>query len=162
MLKLTKYLDVYVNVNYYCGSGFAPEPVVMAKNYTISELAREFGVTPRTIRFYEGKGLVHPSRNGQSRVYAQRDRARLRLILRGKRVGFSLAEIGDMLDLYDLGDNRIGQLRITLGKCRDRISLLEGQQDDIDATINELAGYCRAIEDMLADKEGAGERAEAS
>lgn len=134
----------------------------MAKNYTISELAREFEITPRTIRFYEGKGLVHPSRNGQSRVYAQRDRARLGLILRGKRVGFSLAEIGEMLDLYDLGDNQIGQLRSTLGKCRERISLLEGQRRDIDATIKELAEYCRSIEDMLAAKEGAGERAGAS
>lgn len=134
----------------------------MAENYSISELAKEFGVTPRTIRFYEGKGLVHPSRNGQSRVYAQRDRARLGLILRGKRVGFSLAEIGEMLDLYDLGDNQIGQLRITLGKCRERISLLEGQRHDIDATIKELAGYCRSIEDMLAGREGAGERAGAS
>ena len=90
------------------------------------------------------------------------DRARLRLILRGKRVGFSLAEIGEMLDLYDLDDNQIGQLRRTLGKCRKRISLLQRQRDDIDVTIKQLAGYCQAIEDMLAGKEGARERAETS
>jgi len=120
--------------------------------FTISDLAREFGVTPRTIRFYEDKDLLLPRRNGQTRVYSPRDRARLALILRGKRVGFSLAEIKDMLDLYDLGDNQVAQLRTTFHKCRQRIDALLGQRRDIDATIAELEQYCAEISRILAAK----------
>ena len=76
----------------------------MSDTFTITDLAGEFKITPRTIRFYEDKHLLQPSRQGLSRVYSRRDRARLQLILRGKRLGFSLAEIKEMLDLYDLGD----------------------------------------------------------
>jgi len=120
--------------------------------FTISDLAREFGVTPRTIRFYEDKDLLLPRRDGQTRIYSPRDRARLALILRGKRVGFSLAEIKDMLDLYDLGDNQVAQLRTTFQKCRQRIDTLLGQRHDIDATIAELEQYCAEISRILAAK----------
>ncbi len=120
--------------------------------FTISDLAREFGITPRTIRFYEDMDLLCPRRDGQNRIYSPRDRARLALILRGKRVGFSLAEIKDMLDLYDLGDNQVAQLKTTFHKCRERIDALLAQRRDIDATIAELEQYCAEIRRILADK----------
>ena len=88
--------------------------------YTIGELAREFGVTARALRFYEDKGLLDPARDGQNRVYSARDRARLQLIVRGKRVGFSLVEIRQMLDLYDLGDNQRAQIRASYNKFQRR------------------------------------------
>ena len=94
------------------------------QTYTITELAEEFAVTPRTIRFYEDKDLLRPQRNGLNRVYARRDRARLKLILRGKRLGFSLADIKEMLDLYDLGDGQVEQLRTTHRKIGTRLEAL--------------------------------------
>lgn len=108
------------------------------RTFTITELSREFKVTPRAIRFYEDKGLLSPRRNGQQRVYAPRDRARLQLILQGKRVGFSLAEIGEMLDLYDLGDRRETQLKHTREKFERQMVDLEQQREDIEAAMIEL------------------------
>lgn len=124
----------------------------MNTNYTISELAQEFQITPRTLRYYEAQGLVCPARNGRSRIYSGGDRVRLGLILRGKRVGFSLAEIKEMLELYNLGDNQVGQLRLTLQKCRERVALLKQQRDDIDATMTELNDYCQTVSDLLSQK----------
>lgn len=117
--------------------------------YTIAVLSAEFGITARTLRFYEDRGLINPEREGQSRVYAPRDRARVALILRGKRLGFSLADIGELLDLYDLGDGRVTQHRMTLAKFRERISTLKRQREDIDLTISELEEYCDTLENML-------------
>ncbi|MEX1146959.1 MAG: MerR family DNA-binding transcriptional regulator [Sphingomonadales bacterium] len=122
--------------------------------YTISDLAREFDVTPRTIRFYENQGLVRPARLGQNRVYSAGDRARLAWILRGRRVGFTLADIGELLDLYDVEDGRLRQREQTLAKCRERVAVLERQRDDINATIQEIGNFCDTLEHMIADSTG--------
>ena len=108
-----------------------------SRTYSISELAREFGVTARALRFYEDKDLLHPARDGMTRVYSNRDRARLILIVRGKRVGLPLADIREILDLYKMGDQRV-QLRTTLEKFRKQVVELESQREDIDTALVEL------------------------
>ena len=113
--------------------------------YTIGQLCEEFGVTARALRFYEDEQLIAPARNGTQRLYSERDRARLAWILRGKRVGFSLGEIGELLDLYDLGDARKTQREVTIDKCRERIDALARQKADIDETIEELEGFVRLL-----------------
>ncbi len=122
--------------------------------YTIGELAAEFGVTVRAIRFYEDKNLLEPARNGIHRVYARRDRGRLRLILRGKRLGFSLSDIREMLSLYDLNDDGREQLKVTLEKSLKRLKLLRQQRRDIDEVIGELQDSCGQINDLLEKKTG--------
>ena len=110
----------------------------MRENWNIAELAKEFDVTTRTIRFYEDKGLISPERVGQRRVYHLRDRVRLQLIMRGKRLGFSLDEIQKMIDLYDADPTEEAQLKLFIEKLRERRELLERQRDDIDTVIFEI------------------------
>ena len=113
--------------------------------YAIREMCDSFGITPRALRFYEDERLIAPERRGTSRLYSDRDRARVTWILRGKRVGFSLAEIKEMLDLYDVGDAQQTQLRVTVERCKHRIDALRHQKDDIDATIAELEVFVQSL-----------------
>jgi DNA-binding transcriptional MerR regulator len=124
-----------------------PEEAGEERTFTISELADTFQVTPRTIRFYEDQGLLSPRRDGLNRVYSHRDRARLTLICRGKRLGFSLAEIKDFLDLYDVDDRQIEQMRFALAHGRERIASLEVQLVDVQQTLSEL----RALENQIVE-----------
>ncbi len=107
--------------------------------YSISELAKEFDITTRTIRFYEDEGLLSPARRGRTRVYTPRDRVRLKLVLRGKRLGFSLTEIGDIINMYDSESGESGQLEYFLSKIDERRAVLQRQREDIDITLQELA-----------------------
>ena len=118
--------------------------------YSVTELAEDLGITPRTLRFYEDKKLLNPQRIGNTRVYSHRDRGRMILILRGKRLGFSLSEIREWLDLYDSDPGQKEQMRILVGKADERLAALRQQREDIDATIKELEGIIGAAERHLA------------
>jgi len=118
----------------------------MVQTHGIADLAKEFGVTTRTIRFYEGEGLLAPQREGQKRLFSPRDRVRLKLILRGKRLGFSLSEISEILDMYDAAPGEKGQLALLLGRIEQRRAALKQQRRDIDQTLadlNEVERRCR-------------------
>ncbi len=122
---------------------------------TIGQVAREFNVTHRALRFYEDKKLISPRRVGQNRLYAKRDIARLKLILMGKRVGFSLSDIRDMLDLYDLRDGQVTQLRVSLSKFDEQIDVLEDQRRDVEQALTDLRRTRELIAGMLAERERA-------
>jgi DNA-binding transcriptional MerR regulator len=115
-----------------------PLEVESGGTWSISELAGEFDVTPRAIRFYEDQGLISPSRRGQTRIYSARDRTRLKLILRGKRLGFSLGEVADIIDLYDSDPGEVAQLEFFIDKISQQKKALEQQQEDIEITLAEL------------------------
>ena len=123
----------------------------MSATHTITELAKEFDITTRTIRHYEDQGLLSPRREGQNRLFSQRDRVRLKLALRGKRLGFTLAEIRELFDLYDLARDEKRQLEQFLAKLEKRRASLEQQREDIEVMLNEITffeGQCRKL---LAD-----------
>ncbi|WP_282608098.1 MerR family DNA-binding transcriptional regulator [Pelagibius sp. Alg239-R121] len=134
----------------------------MTKLLTVTELARELGVTARAIRFYEDKGLISPQRVGNRRVYSNRDRGRLVLILRGKRLGFSLREIREWLELYDAGSDQLEQMKRLLALTQDRLATLESQYDDLEATIEELREIeAEVLEHLKANKGAIGTAADA-
>ena len=118
--------------------------------FTIRDLTKEFGVSARTLRFYEEKGLVDPGRRGEQRLYSRRDRARLAYVLAGKAVGFSLEEVREMLDLYDVGDGQVTQLKVALRKFGERIARLERQKAEIDHVIAELTRASAGMKAKLA------------
>lgn len=116
------------------------------RTWTISELATEFDVSTRTIRFYEEKGFIRPRRDGQRRIYSASDRTRIRLILRGKRIGMSLAECMEIIDMYRPGDSDESQLDSLLSRVRERRESLEQQRRDLDETLRalkEIENLCR-------------------
>lgn len=129
----------------------------MSNTFTISNLAKEFGVTTRTIRFYEDQGLLSPKREGSNRVFSSRDRVRLKLALRGKRLGFSLAEIRELFDLYDISQDEKKQLAEFLVKLERRKALLEQQWEDIEVMLNEISFFANQCRRLLKSKSaGAG------
>jgi DNA-binding transcriptional MerR regulator len=119
---------------------------------TIGAMCAAFDVTPRTLRFYEAKGLLNPIREGQKRLFTPRDRARLTLILRGKRFGFSLVEIQELLELYAAGDGQVRQLTATLDRATERLALMRAQRDELSLAIDELSDQIGLVERMLAER----------
>ena len=119
------------------------------RTFTIRQLCLEFKCTPRALRFYEDKGLLAPARDGLNRVYSYKDRARLVMILQGKRVGLALAEIGEILDLYEVDDSGAQQAAKSLRKFRERIVALENQKVDIAEQIELLQNGCTEMEKRL-------------
>ena len=122
----------------------------MTATYTITELAQEFGVTTRTIRHYENEGLLNPQRRGLVRVFSPRDRVRLKLALRGKRLGFTLQEIKELFDLYDLSKDEHKQLEAFLGKLEKRKALLELQREDVEVMLHEVEFFAAQCRKLLA------------
>ncbi len=120
--------------------------------YTVPELAENLGITPRTIRFYEQKGLVAPQRAGTTRIYTRQDRARMLIILRGKRLGFTLKEIADYLDLYGADPTQAEQIKMLLTRVRERIEALEDQRQALDVTLDELREIEQQSIDALKEK----------
>ncbi len=124
------------------------------ETFSIAELAREFDITTRAIRFYEDEGLLTPRRRGQMRIYAPRDRTRLKLILRGKRLGFSLLEIAEMVTMYDATPGESGQLELFLKRIAERRATLEQQREDIKVTLAELEAAEGAAKKRLKELRG--------
>lgn len=121
---------------------------ISSLNYSISDLSKEFDITTRSIRFYEDQGLITPSRKGQTRIYNQRDKVRLKLILRGKRLGFSLAETGKLFELYDVDKTSATQLNTIMTLITQKKDDLKQQLDDINAVLielNDLEDNCKSI-----------------
>jgi DNA-binding transcriptional MerR regulator len=122
------------------------------REFSIRDLTKEFGVTARTLRFYEEKGLLQPRRQGLERIYSRRDRARLTYVLMGRNVGFSLDDVREMLDLYDVGDDQVTQLTVAQDKFRAQIARLEQQRRDIDRAITELKRASHTVTKMLSSR----------
>ncbi len=127
---------------------------------TIREMCDAFDVTPRTLRFYEAKELLFPIREGQKRLFTRRDRARLKLILRGKRFGFSLEDIRQLLDLYDMGDQQHTQLKKTYSLAQDRLRDMTRQREELDEAIADLTEQLKWGAEMIANLENQKEAAE--
>ncbi len=127
----------------------------MQRYYTISQLTQEFDITTRTLRFYEAQGLVLPQRRGRQRLYTPGDRTRIKLILRGKRLGFSLAEVKELIEMYGQAPGEAGQLRLLMDKIRARRAELIEKQQDIALMLSELedveAGACERMKEIGAD-----------
>lgn len=125
----------------------------MDQFYSITDLSKDLGITPRTIRFYEAKGLVSPKRAGNTRVYTHRDRARMILILRGKQLGFTLSDIKEFLDLYEVDRTQAVQIRLLATRVRQRIDQLEDQRRALELSLAELYAIEREANEALKHKE---------
>ena len=128
----------------------------MDQTFSISELAREFDITPRTIRYYEAEGMLAPDRRGQRRIYSPRDRVTLDLILRGKRLGFSLAEAKEIIELYDAPQGEAGQLQVLLDKLADKRLELEAKRRDAELALASIDEYATRCRDRLLELENGG------
>jgi DNA-binding transcriptional MerR regulator len=136
----------------------SPVPATANVVYSISDLAREFALTTRAIRFYEDEGLLSPQRRGRVRVYGERERVRIKLILRGKRIGLALSEIRELFDIYALTGDEAAQLSKFLPMLSDRRAMLLQQREDIDAVLSEIAALERDCRRRLAVADGASRR----
>lgn len=125
----------------------------MSQTFSITDLASEFGVTTRTLRFYEEKALLNPTRTGQTRWYSVSDRARLKLILRGKRLGLTLQESSDIIKMYDPASDNEQQLMVLIGKIQEKRSSLEQQRRDLDEMIEELDSWLERYQAELKAKQ---------
>ena len=130
----------------------------MITTHTITELAAEFGVTTRTIRHYEDEGLLTPRREGTNRLFSSRDRVRLKLALRGKRLGFSLAEIRELFNLYDMARDEKQQMQEFIAKLERRREMLEQQREDIEVMLNEITFFENQCRKLLAEKQLSSEQ----
>lgn len=150
------YIDVYVNVSHRMPAKALPKPAsaTTPRTYTITELAQEFDITARAIRFYEDVGLLAPQRAGRNRVYTQRDRTRLKLTLRGKRLGLSLLEIRQLVEMYDSPSDTRQQLSAFLAVLAEHRRQLEQQREDIEITLAEIAQHEERCRALLAPKRG--------
>lgn len=126
----------------------------MSQTYSITELAKEFGVTTRTIRHYEEQGLLSPKRERTIRIFNNRDRVRLKLALRGKRLGFSLNDIRELFELYDLAKDENKQLEEFLARLEKRRVILEQQREDIEVMLNEISFFANQCRRVLASGNG--------
>ena len=133
-----------------------------ARTFTITELAHEFDITPRAIRFYEDMRLLEPARDGRNRVYTQRDRTRLKLTLRGKRLGLSLQEVKQLVDMYESPSDTAQQLQAFLGVLQAHRGLLEQQLEDIEVTLGEIAQHEARCQRLLAEAAPRPARAKAA
>ena len=125
---------------------------IQGSTLTISEMCRLYSVTPRTLRFYESKELLFPIRKNQRRYFTRRDQARLKLILQGKRFGFSLEEIRQLLNLYDIGDQQATQLARTYELAEERLKIMEAQRTELDTAIRDLKLGLEAVREELKEK----------
>ena len=128
----------------------------MTQKYSISELAREFDVTPRTIRYYESEGMLAPDRQGQRRIYSTRDRVKLALILRGKRLGFSLAEAKEIIGLYSAPQGEARQLQVLLEKLADKRLKLDAKRRDAESALANMDKYAMRCRERLNELENSG------
>jgi len=131
-----------------------------SRTYSISELAREYGITPRALRFYEDKDMLHPARDGMTRVYSHRDRARVTIIVRLKRLGLPLADIREILDLYAIDDGQRSQMRMMKIKFENQMKELESQREDIEMALQELNRGIEWLDGNLSKVGPAGGEAE--
>lgn len=139
-------MDIASSQTPYDGAHIDRPDALQRTQFTISDLTAEFGLTARALRFYEEEGLISPTRAGLNRIYSKRDRARLAWIVRAKNVGFSLVEIKELIDLYDLGDGRVTQKARTIERCREQVAKLTAQRQDIDSAIAELNTFIAQLE----------------
>lgn len=150
VFRIVNLIDVYVSVRYPRIMQYDhASDTARHSTHSIRDLCEEFDVTPRALRFYESQELLAPQRDGQRRIYSARDRARLQLILRGKRFGFSLSEIREHLDLYDLGDGQVAQLSQTVETARVKLKELKDKRQDIDDAIQDLTTQLDYVEQLL-------------